>query len=104
EEILLNIRRCLKNTELTQMTKLDNLAVLKRLTERFGDSISEVDEPFGLLTVSTDKENIIAVLEFLKKDEELQFIYLTDITAVHYPEKELGIAVVYHLHSLIHNI
>lgn len=86
------------------MTKLDNLAVLKRLTERFGDSISEVDEPFGLLTVSTDKENIIAVLEFLKKDEELQFIYLTDITAVHYPEKELGIAVVYHLHSLIHNI
>src|SRR5690606_31626007 len=50
-----------------------------------------------------DKEQIIEVLEFLKKDEDLQFIYLTDITAVHYPDRLLPISVVYHLHSFVNN-
>lgn len=86
------------------MTKLDNPTVLNRLKERFGDAIREPDEPYGLLTLQTDKDNIIAVLEFLKKDEELKFTYLTDITAVHYPERDLSIAVVYHLHNLVDNV
>ncbi|VTQ07765.1 NADH dehydrogenase subunit C [Sphingobacterium daejeonense] len=34
----------------------------------------------------------------------MQFIYLTDITAVHYPEREKPFAVVYHVHSLVHNV
>lgn len=86
------------------MTKLDNSLVVSRLKERFEESIHEPIEPHGLLTLQTDKENIIAVLEFLKKDEELQFSYLTDITAVHYPEQELPFAVVYHLHNLVQNL
>lgn len=86
------------------MTNLDNSLVLGRLKERFGDAIHDVVEPHGLLTVQTEKENIIAVLEFLKKDEELQFTYLTDITAVHYPEQELSMALVYHVHNLVANI
>ncbi len=36
------------------------------LTERFGDKISGVNEPYGLLTFETTKDVIIAVLEFLK--------------------------------------
>ncbi|PRD37388.1 UNVERIFIED_CONTAM: nuoC [Trichonephila clavipes] len=40
----------------------------------------------------------------IKEDEFMQFIYLTDITAVHYPELEKEYAVVYHVHSLIHNV
>lgn len=86
------------------MSKLDNKTLLVRLQERFGDLIKNESEPYGLLTVETDKEHIIEVLEFLKKDEDLQFIYLTDITAVHYPEQELSIAVVYHLHSFSNNV
>ena len=86
------------------MSKLDNKILSLRLQERFGDLIDNETEPYGMLTVETGKEHIIEVLEYLKKDEDLQFIYLTDITAVHYPEKELSIAVVYHLHSLVHNV
>ncbi len=86
------------------MAKIENIIVLSRLQERFDEVVKNSSEPYGLLTFETDKEHIIEVLEFLKKDEELQFIYLTDITAVHYPELELGIVVVYHLHSFVNNI
>ena len=86
------------------MAKIENTIVLSRLQERFGDLVKNASEPYGLLTVETDKEYIIEVLEFLKKDEELQFIYLTDLTAVHYPELEMGMAVVYHIHSFVNNI
>lgn len=86
------------------MSKLDNDILYTRLQERFGEIIKNPDLPYGLLTVETDKDNLIEVLEFLKRDEELQFIYLTDITAVHYPERELSIGVVYHLHSFVNNL
>lgn len=86
------------------MDKLDNNSLLQRLQERFGEIIVFPEQPYGLLTVETQKESIIEVLEFLKKDEELQFIYLTDITAVHYPDNELAYTVVYHLHSFVHNL
>lgn len=86
------------------MDKLNNTSLLQRLQERFGEIIALPHEPYGLLTIETEKDYIIEVLEFLKKDDDLQFIYLTDITAVHYPEKELAYTVVYHLHSFTHNL
>lgn len=86
------------------MDKLDNNILLLRLKDRFGETIRNQSTPYELLTLETDKDYIIEVLEFLKKDEELQFIYLTDITAVHYPESDLQIAVVYHLHSFVNNL
>jgi NADH-quinone oxidoreductase subunit C len=86
------------------MDKLNNDSLFQRLQERFGEIVTLPDEPFGLLTIEVGKEHVIEVLEFLKKDEDLQFIYLTDITAVHYPERELAYTVVYHVHSLVHNV
>ena len=44
------------------------------------------------------------MLAFLKNDEDLKFGYLTDITAVHYPEQTNALCVVYHLHSLQNNV
>ena len=86
------------------MSKLSSQAVLQKITARFADSISVPTEPFGLLTFETSRENIGEVLRFLKEDQELQFIYLTDITGIHYPEQELSIGVIYHLHSLTNNV
>ncbi|MEO8794117.1 MAG: NADH-quinone oxidoreductase subunit C [Daejeonella sp.] len=86
------------------MGKLNTQAVLQKLTSRFADQISVPTEPYGLLTFETGKENIQEVLRFLKEDKELQFNYLTDITAIHYPEQQLGIGVIYHVHSLINNV
>ena len=85
------------------MTKATNTAVVNLLGEKFGEQLFDVSEPFGLLTFSTTKDRIIDVLSFLKENGKINFNFLTDITAVHYPEKE-QIAVVYHLHSMVSGI
>ncbi len=86
------------------MGKISNQAVLQKITGHFGDLISVPSEPFGFLTLESGKDAIADLLRFLKNDTELKFNYLTDITAIHYPEKELPIGVIYHLHSLSNNI
>ena len=86
------------------MGKITNDELLSNINTRFGDAVTIVGEPFGLLTLETTKEQINDLLAFLKSSPVLQFIYLTDITAVHYPEQELTIGVVYHLHSLVNNV
>ncbi|MGM1429389.1 NADH-quinone oxidoreductase subunit C [Sphingobacterium lactis] len=86
------------------MDKLNNQVLIEKLQSRFADQVNNISEPKGLLTLETAKESILDILEFIKTDEQLAFIYLTDITAVHYPELEKPYAVVYHVHSLVHNV
>ncbi|MCO5936982.1 NADH-quinone oxidoreductase subunit C [Mucilaginibacter sp. RB4R14] len=85
------------------MAKISNEELLQRLNDNFAGQVTQTGADFGLLTVEANKENINEVLSFLKTDDVLQFIYLTDLTAVHYPELEKQIVVVYHLHSLTTN-
>ncbi|MFA4867627.1 MAG: NADH-quinone oxidoreductase subunit C [Pedobacter sp.] len=86
------------------MAEVTNQDLITLLSEKFGDKIIGVNEPYGLLTFETTKDVIIDVLKFLKESEVANFNFLTDITAVHYPEKRHGIAVVYHLHSMVKKI
>lgn len=86
------------------MADITNHDLIQSLTEKFGEKITGVNEPYGLLTFETTKDIIINVLAFLKEDSLIRFNFLTDITAVHYPEKKHGIAVVYHLHSMVHKM
>ncbi len=78
--------------------------VLARLTERFGQTIGPPELQYHVLSVRTDADHIIAVLDFLKNDPDLAFVFLTDLCGVHWPEREAKFEVVYHLHSLIHNL
>jgi|SRR5690606_16997955 len=86
------------------MDKLDNQIVISRLQEKFGEQCTLIGEPKGLLTVMTEKELILDLLAFLRDDEQLRFTYLTDITAVHYPNEERDFCVVYHVHNMLHNV
>jgi len=86
------------------MGKITNEELLNSIKAKFENDITEVTEPYGLLTFETSREKIIDLLTFLKNDATLQFIYLTDITAIHYPEQEKQIGVIYHLHSLVNNV
>ncbi|WP_179412104.1 NADH-quinone oxidoreductase subunit C [Mucilaginibacter sp. E4BP6] len=86
------------------MGKITNEELLKKISDKFDQQITVVGEPYGLLTIETGREQIIELLEFLKNDTVLQFIFLTDITAIHYPEQEKPIGVIYHLHSLVNNL
>jgi NADH-quinone oxidoreductase subunit C len=85
------------------MGKIANEVLLQKLTDKFPGLVTETGVDFGLLTVETGKDVITDVLTFLKTDAALQFIFLTDLTAIHYPELEKPIGVIYHLHSLTTN-
>lgn len=85
------------------MAQIPNEKLLKRIAEKFNQQVTLVGEPYGLLTVETGREQIIDLLTFLKTDDALRFIFLTDITAIHYPEQEKQIGIIYHLHSLTTN-
>lgn len=86
------------------MGKISNHSLTEKLVSKFGDQIIEPSLPFGLLTFETSVASITELLTYLKTDEELKFNYLTDITAVHYPELEKALGVIYHLHSLTNNV
>ena len=85
------------------MADITNNDLIELLGGKFGNKITGVNEPYGLLTFETTKDVIIEVLQFLKESEVANMNFLTDITAVHYPEKN-QIAVVYHLHSMVKRI
>ena len=84
---------------------LTNEIIRKKLTEKFGEELTSWEEPYGMLSFTSDKNLNLKVLQFLYDESTLQFRFLTDLCAVHYPDnagKEL--AVVYHLHNLKENI
>jgi NADH-quinone oxidoreductase subunit C len=84
---------------------LTNEIIKTRLTEKFGESISGMEEPYGMLSVTVPRDLNLKVLNFLFDEPELGFRFLTDLTAVHYPEKTgEELCVVYHLHNLVDNI
>lgn len=83
---------------------LTNEHIKQRLTEKFADQVSAFEETYGMLGFEAPKELNLKVLNFLYDDDELKFRFMTDLCAVHYPDK-LGkeLAVVYHLHNLVDN-
>ena len=84
---------------------LSNEIIRQRLIEKFGDDVTGFDEPYGMLTFETPKQNNLKVLQFLFDDDALAFRFLTDLQAVHYPSnKGRELAVVYHLHNLVENV
>jgi len=84
---------------------LANDTIQQRLTEKFGDQVSNFQEPYGMLSFEAPKELNLKVLNFLYDDDELQFRFMTDLTGVHYPDnKGKELAVVYHLHNMIDNV
>lgn len=83
---------------------LTNERIKQRIIEAFGDSAYAFEESYGMLSFSVPANSNIKLLEFLYNDSELRFQFLTDLCAVHYPDrKNEEIAIVYHLHNLIDN-
>ena len=83
---------------------LSNQEVAEELLGKFGDQVYDFEEPYGLLTLTTTREEIISVLDFLNTHKSYQISFLTDLTGVHYPDNaDKEFMVVYHLHSFIQN-
>jgi NADH-quinone oxidoreductase subunit C len=84
---------------------LTNEQIKLSLQQKFPEQVTGFEEPYGMLTFSAPKEFNLKVLQFLFDDAELRFQFLTDLCAVHYPDRKgEELAVVYHLHNLIDNV
>ncbi len=75
----------------------NNRAVIK-LKEQFAASIIEVKEFRGEVTITVNKQDIVAICKFLKNT--LQYNMLTDVTAVDYLGREPRFMMVYNLYSI----
>lgn len=85
---------------------LSNDRILERLKEKFPTELVSSEMSYDILSVSVNRDNILEVIRFLKEDTELNFLFLTDLTGVHYPDEPGGekLGVVYHLHNLFENV
>ena len=84
---------------------LTNEIIKQKLTEKFGEQLTDWQEPYGMLTFTAVKEINLKVLQFLFDDAEFKFNFLTDLQSVHYPDnKGAELAVVYHLHNWTDNV
>ena len=68
----------------------------EKLKSCFGDSIREFSTYAGQNFLVAEPATVVPILEFLKVEEE--FEYLVDITAVHYPQREKQFDLIYVLY------
>jgi NADH-quinone oxidoreductase subunit C len=80
---------------------MEQIQIQNSLKDKFSADIISVDEGSDILTVTVNKNCISELILFLK--DELGFGFLTDLCGVHYPDQELPLGVVYHLHNLAKN-
>ena len=76
---------------------LNDLAAYIR--EKLDDQIGDAMVAYGELTLSVEPADIVAVLNFLRRDVQCQFISIIDICGVDYPSRARRFDVVYHLLS-----
>jgi NADH-quinone oxidoreductase subunit C len=77
--------------------ELTNELVLEAISREFPEAVLNSSEPYGLLTIELKKEETKKVIHYLK-ESSYEFIFLTDICGIHYPdnpEKELGVFITY---------
>lgn len=77
-----------------------NDITLIKIKESFPESILEVAEFRGELTIIVRKEDIVSIGQFLRDDPELCFNFLSDLCGADYPERKPRFDVVYNLYSI----
>jgi len=78
-------------------------SILARLKNKIPQSVVEVSEFRGELTVVVKREHIVPVCAFLRDDPELSFDFLSDLTAVDRLGRKPRFDVVYHSYSISRN-
>jgi NADH-quinone oxidoreductase subunit C len=74
------------------------------LKARFADNILLQTQEYDFPVYVIKKAVLLDIVRFLYDDERFQFRYLTALCGIHYPETEQPFAVMYQVHSLVHNI
>jgi NADH-quinone oxidoreductase subunit C len=74
--------------------------VTQKLTGNFPEISFDITDYKNQIAISFDKQNIVAVSDFLKNEEDLQFKLCEDITAIDWARRTNRFTVVYHIFSL----
>lgn len=75
------------------------------LKTRFDSDILKAETDYDFPVFTVNKKSIIPILEFLKTNEELGFVFLTTLCGIHFPDqKDSEFGVMYQLHNLQKNI
>ncbi len=77
--------------------------ILTKLKEKFSESILEVAEFRGELTIVVRREDIVSLCTFLRDEPELAFNFLSDLCGVDRLGRQPRFDVNYHLYSLDKN-
>ena len=79
-------------------------ALVKKLKAQFNGAVIEAVEFLGQVSIRVDPARIVEVCDFLRRDQETPFNYLSDLTCVHYPmNREAPLEIVYNLLSIKRN-
>jgi NADH-quinone oxidoreductase subunit C len=90
-----------KKEEAAKPTDAANHRLVKKLREAFDGAVLEASEFIGQLSIRIERERILEVCDFLKRDRETQFNFLSDVTCVHFPDQQdAPFEVVYNLYSI----
>ena len=73
--------------------------MIDKVREHFAASILKVETFRDETTLVVEKDRILEVFEFLRKDPDLSYDYLTDLCGVDYKPRKPRFEVVYHLCS-----
>ena len=79
--------------------------LVRSLRERFGDAVEGAFTFVGQLSVHVRADSVADVCRHLRDDAETPFDYLSDLTCVHWPERdEAPYELVYNLYSISKNV
>ncbi|HEX8919898.1 MAG TPA: NADH-quinone oxidoreductase subunit C [Pyrinomonadaceae bacterium] len=81
-----------------------NHPLVKKLGDKFGGAVVESSEFIGQLSIRLAGARLLEVCDFLKRDAETRFDFLSDLTCVHFPDRmDAPFDVVYNLYSISAN-
>ncbi len=76
------------------------------MTQKFGTKVLNFAMSKDIFSFEATSDAIYEVIRTLKTEEELNFHFLTDLCAIHYPDNDENhqFAIVYHMHNWIENV
>ena len=93
-----------KKDEGPKPTDASDHPLVKRLRERVGDAVNAAFNFIGQLSIHVRADSIVEACRALRDDAETPFNYLSDLTCVHWPEREdAPFELVYNLYSISKN-
>ena len=84
---------------------LDTQFIQNKVSSTFNDSVFDFKMLKDIFSFEVKPDAVHNVIEFLKTNQELNFHFLTDLTAIHFPDNDDDhqFSIVYHLHNWVEN-